>query len=99
MTNVDIDIYFSNFKTYFKENPQELTSLIGVASDTDFFNAVYEKINKNFKEGDELELTQKQIIAIVLDINKTINPHKKEIIYNDNTNLFQKTEFGLICLN
>lgn len=99
MTNVDIDIYFSNFKTFFKENPQELNNLIGNASDTDFFNAVYEKINENFKEGDELELTHKQIIAIVLDINKTINPPKKEIVYNDNTHLFQKTEFGLICLN
>ena len=32
MSNVDIEIYFSQFKTFFLENPTELIKLIGKAS-------------------------------------------------------------------
>lgn len=95
MANVDIDIYFSKFKTFFKENPQELNNLIGKASGTDFFNEVYNKIIENSKESDELQLTQKQMINIILEINKVNDVNKEDI----SIDIFQKTPFGLICLN
>ena len=48
MSSVDIDIYFSNFKTFFKDNPDELNKLIGNASDIVFFDEVYKE--KKFDE-------------------------------------------------
>lgn len=95
MQNVDIEIYFSKFKTFFKENPKELFNLIGKGSPDEFFNEVYSKILENDEKGEELELTQKQIIDIVLKINK-MGYEKEEQVPNS---IFFKTKFGDICLN
>jgi hypothetical protein len=95
MPNVDIEIYFSQFKTFFVENPKELKKLIGRASDEDFFNEVYSTIHINHEKGEELPLTQKQIMDIVIMLNKTIE-HK---IDTYDKRIFTKTEFGFICLN
>lgn len=95
MSNVDIDIYFSNFKTFFRENPTELSKLIGGASDEDFYNEVYKKVHENYEGGDELTLTHKQIISIVVKINKISNKPQEEV----QNNIFQETKFGTFCLN
>tara|TARA_R110002153_G_scaffold39909_4_gene114638 strand:+ start:348 stop:635 length:288 start_codon:yes stop_codon:yes gene_type:complete len=95
MSSVDIDIYFSNFKTFFKDNPDELNKLIGNASDIVFFDEVYKQIHENYEGGDELPLTHKQIISIVVKINKISNKPKEEI----QNNIFQETKFGTFCLN
>ena len=95
MSNVDIEIYFSQFKTFFLENPTELIKLIGKASERDFFNEVYNTIHHNHNSGDELQLTHKQIMDIVIKLNKIIEVDNS---YSD-SKIFQKTEFGLICLN
>jgi len=95
MSSVDIDIYFSNFKTFFRENPTELSKLIGKASDEDFYDEVYKKVHENYKEGDELPLTHKQIMSIVVKINKIPNK-PQEVIKN---HIFQETKFGTFCLN
>jgi len=93
MSNVDVEIYFSQFKDFFKENPGELKNLIGSGSPEDFFNEVYDMVNKNYENGDELQLTKKQIIEIVLKINQ-MSPDEKVSV-----NIFQNTKFGEICLN
>lgn len=95
MNNVDIEIYFSQFKTFFKENPRELENLIGKGSADEFYNEVYKKITENSKNGEELELTQRQIIDVVLKINQMGYKKEDEIPLE----IFQQTEFGLICLN
>lgn len=95
MSNIDVEIYFSQFKTFFVENPKELRKLIGKASDNDFFNEVYNTISNNHDNGDEIVLTQKQIIEIVLKINDT----KPKEVNDTIDSIFQKTNFGLICLN
>jgi len=95
MSNIDVEIYFSQFKTFFVENPKELRKLIGIASDEEFFNEVYLEINNNHERGEEVVLTQKQIIEIVLKLNKS----KPKDINGTVDNIFQKTDFGLICLN
>jgi hypothetical protein len=95
MQNVDVQIYFSQFKTFFNENPRELENLIGKGSPEEFYSEVYKKILENFNKGDELELTQRQIIDVVLKINQMGYKEEEQIPKE----IFQKTEFGLICLN
>lgn len=93
MSNVDVDIYFSQFKEFFKQNPKELKNLIGSAKPDDFFKEVYDMVNKNYENGEELVLSKKQIIEIVLKINQTIPEEKVSM------QIFQNTKFGEICLN
>ena len=93
MSNVDVEIYFSQFKEFFKENPSELKNLIGEGKSEDFFNEVYDTVNRKYENGEELELTKKQIIEIVLKINQ-MGPDEKVP-----TQIFQNTKFGEICLN
>jgi len=95
MSNIDIEIYFSQFKNFFLDNPTELIKLIGKASERDFFNEVYNTIHDNHNSGDELQLTHKQIMGIVIKLNKI-----KEVddSYFD-SQIFQKTKFGVFCLN
>jgi hypothetical protein len=95
MSNVDIEIYFSQFKTFFLENPTELIKLIGNASERDFFNEVYSTIHDNHDSGDELQLTHKQIMDIVIKLNKI---REVDNSYSD-SQIFQKTKFGMFCLN
>jgi len=95
MQNVDIQIYFSQFKNFFNENPRELENLIGKGSPEEFYSEVYKKILDNFKKGDELELTQRQIIDVILKINQMGYVEEKE----EPKEIFQKTKFGFICLN
>ena len=40
MGNVEIEIYMSNFKTFFDKNPEQLSQLIGVADPDMFFDGV-----------------------------------------------------------
>ena len=50
----------------------------------------------NYENGDEVSLTHKQIIDIVIKLKKTIT----EIEVSEKVdNIFQKTGFGQICLN
>lgn len=93
MSNVDVEIYFSQFKEFFKENPSELKNLIGSGKPEDFFNEVYATVSRNYESGEELELTKKQIIEIVLKINQ-MGPHEKIP-----PQIFQNTKFGKIYLN
>lgn len=95
MSDIDIQIYFSQFKTFFSENPKELRNLIGSASDEDFFKEVYSVILDNHQKGEPLELTQKQIIGIVLKLNHISKEMGEEKVMS----IFQKTDFGVICLN
>lgn len=93
MSNVDVEIYFSQFKEFFKENPSELKNLIGEGKPEDFFNEVYATVSRNYENGEELELTKKQIIEIVLKINQMGADDEVP------TQIFQNTKFGEICLN
>lgn len=90
--NVDIQIYMSNFKEFFTNNPNDLISLIGDSKKELFFDMVREKVIENHDKGDELELTKKQILDIVLILTKDKN--KKEV-----KNYIYKGKFADIILN
>lgn len=93
MCNIDIEVYFGKFKQFFKDNPLELSKIIGKASPEEFFDEVYNIIKENHDKGQDLELTKKQIINITLKINKIIPKDELSV------QIFQNTKFGEICLN
>ena len=90
--NTDVQIYMSNFIEFFTKNPNDLIVLIGENNKEQFFEMVKEKVIENHVKGDDLELTKKQIIDIVLILTKDDN--KKEI-----KNYIYKGKFTDIILN
>jgi hypothetical protein len=90
--DVDIQIYLSNLKQFFKNNPNDLMNLIGDSNQEKFFELVEEQVIENQKNGDGLELTKKQIIDIVLILTKVRDQEKIE-------SFIMKGPFGNIFLN
>lgn len=93
--DVDVQIYVSNFKRFFLENPTELAGLIGQANQDDFFNEVERVAFKNYEKGEDVELTQKQIIGIVLKLNHMQPKEEIQSIIEP----FFETSYGKIFLN
>lgn len=96
MKRIEVDIWVNQFIGFFDKNPGELTQLIGSIDKEVFFDKVRQRCIKNLEEGDEVSLTQKQLIDIIVTLNKAntviVDLEKVE-------NLFQTTKFGKICLN
>jgi hypothetical protein len=87
-------MYVNQFKVFFDKNPDDLTELIGDILVSDFYNEVKTQSSLNYENGDEVSLTQKQIINIVIKL-KSPNKEIEDKVYN----IFQNTNFGKICLN
>jgi len=96
MKNIDVDIYLNQLKTFFQKNPESLRELIGDADENIFYSKVEEQSYKNAETGDEVSLTQKQLIELVANL---LNLKKKEQIEQNVFGIFQMTNFGLISLN
>ena len=93
--NIDVEIYIKNFINFFENNPNELLELIGDALKEVFYDKVKEQCYKNLDNGDDITLTQKQLIEIVVKIKKG-KPNVSVLLTNG---VFQQTRFGLISLN
>ena len=70
MSNIDVDIYVNQLITFFDKNPNDLIDLIGDLLKESFYEKVREQCIKNSEVGDEVSLTQKQIINIVVELKK-----------------------------
>jgi hypothetical protein len=90
--NVDVQIYLSNFKSFFNNNPNDLINLIGDGDKDKFFELVQESVIKNYEKGEDLELTKKQLIDIMLILTKDNVEEKVE-------NFILKGPYGNIFLN
>lgn len=90
--DADVQIYLSNLKQFFKNNPNDLMDLIGNSNQDMFFELVEKQVLENQKNGDGLELTKKQIIDIVLILTKDKDEKKIE-------SFIMKGPFGNIFLN
>ena len=94
MKNIDIEIYLNQLMSFFEKNPNDLTQLVGEDLKDLFYQKIKEQCYKNLEVGDEISLTQQQLIDIIVLIKK-----------NDNIDQFllrgtiQKTKFGDIFLN
>ena len=93
--NIDVEIYIKNFINFFENNPNELIELVGDDLKEVFYEKVKEQCYKNLENGEDIVLTQKQLIEIVVDIKK-VKPNINTLLTNG---VFQQTKFGLISLN
>jgi hypothetical protein len=96
MKYIEVDIYMNQLVSFFEKNPNDLISLIGELQKDDFFKKVKETCTKNFKENGEVIPTQKQLIDIVVELKQ--GPVSTYEIKSINQ-AFQKTKFGILCLN
>jgi hypothetical protein len=97
MNNLDIEIYMNQFVTFFENNPNDLLELIGDSNRESFYDLVKEQCEKNLGSGDEVSLTQHQIIEIVVKLKKVdLKTHQMVVIVDK---VFQSTSFGIIGLN
>ena len=94
MKNMDVEIYISQFITFFEKNPNELISLIGQTDKDEFFAKVESQCYKNLEKGDDVEITRNQILDILVDIHKDEIKTKKVV-----DDIFIHTKFGDICMN
>ena len=90
MSNVDIQIYISQIKTFFNENPEQLIKLIGNINPDIFFDEVEKVSTINYEKGEDIQLTNKQMVSILFKINKG---RTKDII------AVEETKFGKLYLN
>jgi hypothetical protein len=90
--NVDVQIYLSNFKSFFNNNPNDLINLIGDCDKDKFFELVEGAVIENYNKGEDLELTKKQLIDIMLILTKDRVEEKVE-------NFILKGPYGDIFLN
>lgn len=96
MKNVDVEIYMNQLISFFEKNPNGLTDLIGESNKEEFFERVKKQCYKNIEDGDEVSLTQQQLIMIVVELkqNKNIPVDIFEV-----EGVFQSTKWGFISLN
>ncbi len=92
--SVDINIYVSNIIKFFKNNPKDLISLIPKEKEELFYEKIKETATKNFKKGEEIALTKKQMIEICVELNGA-----KILETKTNMEIFQETPIGVFCLN
>jgi hypothetical protein len=95
MDNVDVQIYLSQVKTFFDQNPDELVNLLGSANPKDFFEGVARLAAENLEKGEDVQLTNKQMIDLIVELNKV----KKGIVVREMLTPYMETKFGKIYLN
>jgi hypothetical protein len=94
--NVDVEIYMNGFIKFFKNNPDDLFTLIPKGKEDEFYKKIRETSLNNINKGDDVSLTQRQILDICVILNgKDLNSPKKEKLES----FIMKTKFGDIILN
>lgn len=96
MKNVDVEIYINQFISFFEKNPNDLLLLIGDTVKEKFFSKVKERCYYNYQQGEEISLTQKQIIDIVVEIKLEEMDKGKSILIHK---VFEQNRLGIFCLN
>lgn len=88
--NIDVQIYMSQIKTFFNENPNELVNLIGSVEPDKFFEEMEIIAINNYDNGEDVQLTQKQMLGILVKLNSS---------KSYSTPKFTETKFGKVYLN
>jgi hypothetical protein len=94
--NVDAEIYLNNLIGFFEKNPNDLIDLIGEMRKETFYERLRKIVYENADNGEELQLTQKQLIDIVVGMydDATKKGEKIEVQVP-----VIKTNYGIIWLN
>lgn len=96
MKNIEVDIYLNQLVTFFDKNPNDLIDLIGESHKDKFFDKVREVCLQNVENGDDVTLTNQQLIDIVLEV-KGVGMTKEE--FEVINKVFEKNKIGTFCLN
>jgi hypothetical protein len=96
MKNVDVEIYINQFITFFNNNPNDLIQLIGDVLKDDFYDRVREQSLENYDKGEDVSLTQKQIISIVVELKQS---QDHEVDMDKIKSIIYHTEFAHFSLN
>jgi hypothetical protein len=96
MKNVDVEIYINQFITFFNNNPNDLIELIGDVLKDDFYERVKLQSLNNFNNGEDVYLTQKQIISIIVDLKQFQNV---EVDMDKIKSIIYHTKFAHFSLN
>jgi len=67
--SVDVEIYMNNIIKFFRENPNDLLNLVPKNKEEEFYKKLREEAFKNYEKGEEVNLTQKQIVEICAEIH------------------------------
>ena len=96
MKNVDVEIYINQFITFFNNNPNDLIELIGDVLKDNFYDKVKLQSLDNFNNGEDVSLTQKQIVSIIVDLKQSQND---EVDMDKIKSIIYHTQFGHFSLN
>jgi hypothetical protein len=96
--NVDVEIYLSNIVKFFKSNPNDLLNLIPKEKEEEFYSKIRETAIENTNKGEDVPLTQKQIINICVILNGK-KPKENNDIQEKIENHIMMTKFGPMFLN
>jgi hypothetical protein len=91
--NVDCEIYISGFINFFEKNPKDLQNLLGEMDKEKFFMEVRITVYQNFDKGEEITLTQKQLLDILVKL------HGKSTKVVEVMVPIHKTKWGEFILN
>ena len=97
--SVDVEIYMNNIIKFFKENPSDLLNLVPKDKEQDFFVKIREESLSNYEKGEEVSLTQPQLIKICAELNGKKDVYDKKIAEEQIKKIFVETKFGTYCLN
>ena len=98
MKNIDCEIYVSQLISFFENNPNDLTDLIGEVQKDEFYQKLRERCFKNIEEGEDHIITRKQMVDVVVDLK---SPELHQTLNTENVidGFIQKTKWGDIILN
>ena len=93
--SVDVEIYMNNIIKFFRENPMDLINLIPKEKEEYFYTKIKEIAIKNYEKGEDVSLTQSQLIDVCSEINQS----DKQVVEEISKNFIQKMKFGYLFLN
>ena len=96
MSKIDVEIYVSQMIRFFESNPKDLFTLIGNLNKEIFYERIKHLSDKNYTDNGDAALTKTQMVEIVVDMYKEVNPPVEE---KNTNNIFLDTKYGQICLN
>ena len=94
--NVDVEIYINQFITFFNNNPNDLLELIGDVLKDNFYDRVKQQSLDNIENGEDVSLTQKQIVSIIVDLKQSQND---EVDMDKIKSIIYHTQFAHFSLN
>ena len=98
MSNIDVEIYLSQLKSFFENNPNDLIELIGDIQKNEFYEKLRHQSYQNLEKGEDYVLTKQQIIDIVIELKVpelVDEKNPQEVVEG----YIQKTKWGKIILN